>query len=208
MIGQSDDEYWSSLDKNEQAKFLEAFLVCDSGKVRSTFVGLTSSGSENKKDDVRKVLIGSLLKRLEKLAFDADVDSLQMRVVFNVYKGFASNLNQEECRPYAFRILLPLYKVCQGFTGKVISHELKQVAEEVRDGIRDKILGVPMFVRVYSEIKKSLEAKREKRKREEKIMAVINPERNAKRKLKLASKNKANKKRRTMCSKLDRWSRS
>ncbi|CAH8349886.1 unnamed protein product [Eruca vesicaria subsp. sativa] len=207
MIGQSDDEYWSSLDKNEQAKFLDAFLVCDSGKVRSTFVGLTttSSGiSEQKKDDVRKVLIGSLLKRLEKLAFDDDVEgSLQMRVVFNVYKDFASNLSQEECR----LILLPLYKVCQGFTGKVISHEVKQLAEEVRDGIRDKILGIPMFVQVYSEIKKSLEAKRDKRKREEKIMAVVNPERNAKRKLKLASKNKANKKR-TMSSKMARWSRS
>ncbi|OAP14261.1 hypothetical protein AXX17_AT1G27410 [Arabidopsis thaliana] len=53
-----------------------------------------------------------------------------------------------------------------------------------------------------------MEAKREKRKREEKLMAVINPERNAKRKLKLAAKNKANKKRRILSNKMDRWSRS
>ncbi|CDY16211.1 BnaA09g29450D [Brassica napus] len=206
MIGQTDDEYWSSLDSDEQAKFMEAFLVFDSGKVRSTFLSLTSSGDLKGLDDVRNVLVGSLLKRMGKLAFD--VDSHQMRIVFNVYKEFASNLNQEECRLYAFRILLPLYKVCQGFTGKAITDELEQLAEEVRDGIRDKSLGVQMFVKVYSEIKKSLEVKRQKRRREEKEMAVVNPERNAKRKLKVASKNKANKKRRMMRSKMDRWSRS
>uniref|UniRef100_A0A0D3CD05 Uncharacterized protein n=1 Tax=Brassica oleracea var. oleracea TaxID=109376 RepID=A0A0D3CD05_BRAOL len=150
MIGQTDDEYSSSLDSDEQGKFMEAFLVFDSGK---------------------------------------------MRIVFNVYKECASNLNQEECRLYAFRILLPLYKVCQGFTGKAITDELEQLAEE-------------MLVKVYSEIKKSLEVKRQKRRREEKEMAVVNPERNAKRKLKVASKNKANKKRRIMRSKMDRWSRS
>ncbi|KAJ0257757.1 hypothetical protein HA466_0085710 [Hirschfeldia incana] len=206
MIGQTDVEYWSSLDSDEQAKFMEAFLVFDSGKLRSTFLGLTSSGNLRGQDDVRNVLVGSLLKRMGKLAFD--VDSHQMRMVFNVYNEFASNLNQEECRLYAFRILLPLYKVCQGFTGKVITDELKQLAEEVRDSVRDKSLGVRMFVHVYSEIKKSLEEKRQKRRREEKEMAVVNPERNAKRKLKLASKNKANKKRRMMRCKMDRWSRS
>ena len=63
-----------------------------------------------------------------------NMDSLQMRV-FNVYKAFASQLNQEDCRLYAFRIMLPLYKVCQGFTGKVITDELKQLAEDVRDNI-------------------------------------------------------------------------
>jgi len=39
-------------------------------------------------------------------------------------------------------------------------------------------------------------------------MAVIHPERNAKKKLKLAAKNKANKKRRIMSNKMDRWSHS
>ncbi|KAL0705148.1 hypothetical protein Bca4012_071573 [Brassica carinata] len=149
-------------------------------------------------------LLNYYFKKLAKstevlLAFD--VDSHQMRIVFNVYKEFASNLNQEECRLYAFRILLPLYKVCQGFTGKAITDELEQLAEEVRDSIRDRSLGVQIFVKVYSEIKKRLEVKR----REEKEMAVVNPERNAKRKLKVASKNKANKKRRIMRSKMDRY---
>ncbi|EFH69737.1 predicted protein [Arabidopsis lyrata subsp. lyrata] len=204
MIGQSDDEFCSSLDDDEQVLFLNAFEELDSGKGRSNFLALTSG--KRSENDARNVLIGSLLKRMGKLALD--MDSLQMGIVFNVYKAFASQLNQEECRLYAFRILLPLYKVCQGFTGKVITEELKQLAEEARDSIRDKSLGSQMFVQVYSEIKKSLEAKREKRKREEKLMAVINPERNAKRKLKLAAKNKANKKRRIMSNKMDRWARS
>lgn len=87
----------------------------------------------------------------------------------------------------------------------VLSDELKKLAEEVRDNIRDKTLGNQVFVEIYSEIRKSLKTKREKRKREEKLMAVVNPERNAKRKLRLASKNKANKKRRMTSLKLSRW---
>ncbi|CAE5958438.1 unnamed protein product [Arabidopsis arenosa] len=205
MIGQSSDhEFWSSLDNDEQVVFLNAFKELDSGKGMSNFLAITSG--KRIENDVRNVLIGSLLKRMGKIALD--MDSHHMRIVFNVYKAFASQLNQEECHLYAFRILLPLYKVCQGCTGKVITDELKQLAEEVRDSIRDKSLGSQMFVQVYSEIKKSMEAKREKRKREEKLMAVINPERNAKRKLKLAAKNKANKKRRIMSNKMDRWARS
>ncbi|XP_020872517.1 U3 small nucleolar RNA-associated protein 20 isoform X2 [Arabidopsis lyrata subsp. lyrata] len=211
LIGQSDQEtyngFWSSLGEDEQVVFLKAFEVLDSGKGRSTFLALTSGKrTENGEDDgndIRNVLIGSLLKRMGKIALD--MEAVQMRVVFNVYKAFASQLNQEECYLYAYKILLPLYKVCEGFTGKIITDELKQLAEEVRDSIRDKSLGNKMFVEVYSEIRNSLRRKREKKKREEKLMAVVNPERNAKRKLRLASKNKANKKRRMTSMKLSRW---
>ncbi|CAH8355708.1 unnamed protein product [Eruca vesicaria subsp. sativa] len=204
--------FWSSLGEDEQVVFLKAFEVLDSGKGKSTFLSLTSGKrTENGEEDdatngVRNVLIGSLLKRLGKLALDTE--SVQMEIVFNVYKAFTSQMSQEECRLYAFKILLPLYKVCEGFTGKIISDESKQLAEEVRDSIRDNTLGNQLFVEVYSEIRKSLRSKREKRKREEKTMAVVNPERNAKRKLRLASKNKANKRRRMTSMKLSRWARS
>ncbi|OAO98584.1 hypothetical protein AXX17_AT4G35520 [Arabidopsis thaliana] len=208
LIGQFDqathNRFWSSLGEDEQVVFLKAFEVLDAGKGRSTFLALTSGKrTENGDDDVRNVMIGSLLKRMGKIALD--MESVQMRVMFNVYKSFASQLNQEECRLYAYKILLPLYKVCEGYTGKIITDELKQLAEEVRDSIRDKSLGNKMFVEVYSEIRNSLRTKRDKRKREEKLMAVVNPERNAKRKLRLASKNKANKKRRMTSMKLSRW---
>ncbi|XP_056865645.1 U3 small nucleolar RNA-associated protein 20-like [Raphanus sativus] len=217
LIGHSvqatDNGFWSSLGEDEQVEFLKAFEVLDSGKGRSTFLSLTSGKrTENGEEDgdaasgVRNVLIGSLLKRLGKLALDTE--SVQMKIVFNVYKAFTSQLSQEECRLYAYKILFPLYKVCEGFTGKIISDESKQLAEEVRDRIRDNTLGNQLFVEVYSEIRKSLRNKREKRKREEKTMAVVNPERNAKRKLRLASKNKANKRRRMTSMKLSRWASS
>ncbi|KAL0660116.1 hypothetical protein Bca4012_080701 [Brassica carinata] len=216
LIGHSvqatDDGFWSSLGEDEQVVFLKAFEVLDSGKGRSTFLSLTSGKrtdngeEEDAASGVRNVLIGSLLKRLGKVALDTE--SVQMKIVFNVYKAFTSQMNQEECRLYAYKILLPLYKVCEGFTGKIISDESKQLAEEVRDSIRDNTLGNQLFVEVYSEIRKSLRNKREKRKREEKTMAVVNPERNAKRKLRLASKNKANKRRRMTSMKLSRWARS
>ncbi|XP_013750413.2 U3 small nucleolar RNA-associated protein 20-like isoform X1 [Brassica napus] len=216
LIGHSvqakDNGFWSGLGEDEQVVFLKAFEVLDSGKGRSTFLSLTSGKrTENGEEDdaasgVRNVLIGSLLKRLGKVALDTE--SVQMKIVFNVYKAFTSQMNQDDCRLYAFKILLPLYKVCEGFTGKIISDESKQLAEEVRDSIRDKTLGNQLFVEVYSEIRKSLRNKREKRKREEKTMAVVNPERNAKRKLRLASKNKANKRRRMTSMKLSRWARS
>ncbi|CAN6915531.1 unnamed protein product [Brassica oleracea] len=216
LIGHSvqatDDGFWSSLGEDKQVVFLKAFEVLDSGKGRSTFLSLTSGKrtdngeEEDAASGVRNVLIGSLLKRLGKVALDTE--SVQMKIVFNVYKAFTSQMNQEDCRLYAFKILLPLYKVCEGFTGKIISDESKQLAEEVRDSIRDNTLGNQLFVEVYSEIRKSLRNKREKRKREEKTMAVVNPERNAKRKLRLASKNKANKRRRMTSMKLSRWARS
>ncbi|ESQ54097.1 hypothetical protein EUTSA_v10024182mg [Eutrema salsugineum] len=199
--------FWSSLGKDEQVVFFKAFEVLDSGKGKSTFLALTSGkrpeNGEDDANDVRNVLIGSLLKRMGKLALVRE--SVETRVVFNVYKAFTSRLNQEECRLYAFKILLPLYKVCEGFAGTIISAELKQLAEEVRDSIRDKTLGNQIFVEVYNEIRISLKTKREKRKKEVKVMAVVNPERNAKRKLRLASKNKANKKRRMTSMKLSRW---
>jgi U3 small nucleolar RNA-associated protein 20 len=124
LIGQFDqathNRFWSSLGEDEQVVFLKAFEVLDAGKGRSTFLALTSGKrTENGDDDVRNVMIGSLLKRMGKIALD--MESVQMRVMFNVYKSFASQLNQEECRLYAYKILLPLYKVCEGYTGKIVT---------------------------------------------------------------------------------------
>lgn len=72
------------------------------------------------------------------------------------------------------------------------------------DSIRDAI-GVQNFNKVYNHIRKNLKEKRDKRRHGEKIMAVVNPMRNAKRKLKIAAKHKANKKRKIMTMKFGRW---
>ena len=82
--------------------------------------------------------------------------------------------------------------------------DIKQLAQEVCETLR-KVLGIQSFVQIYSEIRKNLKAKRDKRKQEEKIMAVVNPMRNAKRKLRIAAKHRANKKRKIMTMKMGRW---
>lgn len=82
--------------------------------------------------------------------------------------------------------------------------DMKQLAQEVCDRLRE-MLGIQTFVQVYSEIRKTLKAKRDKRKQEEKIMAVVDPMRNAKRKLRIAAKHRAHKKRKMMTMKFGRW---
>lgn len=82
--------------------------------------------------------------------------------------------------------------------------DMKQLAQEACDCLR-QMLGIQTFVQVYSEIRKTLKAKRDKRKQGEKIMAVVNPMRNAKRKLRIAAKHRAHKKKKIMTMKFGRW---
>lgn len=78
-----------------------------------------------------------------------------------------------------------------------------QLAQEVCDKIQN-CLGIQKFVQVYSQIKKNLKAKRDKRKLEEKRMAVINPMRNAKRKIRIAEKQRASKRRKIATMRMSR----
>lgn len=82
--------------------------------------------------------------------------------------------------------------------------DVKQLGNEVCESVRDTI-GVQNFVQVYSQMRKTVKEKRDKRRREEKIMAVVNPTRNAKRKLRIAAKHKAHKKRKIMSMKMGKW---
>lgn len=85
-----------------------------------------------------------------------------------------------------------------------ILDELRQLAHEVCGSVRSA-LGIQNFVQVYSDIRRNMKARREKRKREEKVMAVVNPVRNARRKLRIAAKHRAHKKRKIMTMKMGRW---
>lgn len=84
------------------------------------------------------------------------------------------------------------------------SEDVKQLAQEVCESIQST-MGTHNFVQVYSQVRKQLKAKRDKRKQEEKLMAVVNPMRNAKRKLRVAAKHRANKKRKVMTLRMGRW---
>lgn len=83
---------------------------------------------------------------------------------------------------------------------------MKQRAEKVRQKLQDK-LGTQNFVQAYNQMRHDLGEKRFKRKREEKVMAVVNPIRNAKRKMRVSAKHQAHKKRKMMAMKMSRWMR-
>ena len=48
---------------------------------------------------------------------------MQMKIVFNSFEKISSQISPDDCLHYAYEILLPLYKVCEGFAGKVIPGE-------------------------------------------------------------------------------------
>lgn len=207
-------EFWCTLDSHEQGSYLEAFELLGSRKIKNAFLLSTSntcrsSGEREQADEVnaenfQSLLVAPLLKRMGKVAMQKE--NIQMKIVFNCFRMVSAQIGCEGCNAYAIHMLLPLYKVCEGFAGKVIDDEIKQLAEEVRDNIRD-VLGVDDFVRVYNLIRKNLKGKRDKRKHEQKLVAVINPMRHAKRKLQIAAKHRAHKKRKIMAMKMERWRR-
>ena len=84
------------------------------------------------------------------------------------------------------------------------TENMKQLGEEVSGRLRSK-LGSQNYAQVYNDIRKQLKAKRDKRKQDEKRLAVVNPMQNAKRKLRIAEKHRANKKRKMMTMKMGRW---
>ncbi|KAK6117565.1 hypothetical protein DH2020_048693 [Rehmannia glutinosa] len=206
-------KFWSNLDRAEQDRFHKAFGVLDPRKGRRTLASLTCD-AVSQHDKHQHPFITYLLQRMGKIAFQMEVT--QMKIVFNCFKSISpklldryktlSSIGNDDFHSYTYQMLLPLYRVCEGYTGQVISDDLKQLAQEVSESIRG-IIGVQNFVQVYSQIRKNLKAKRDKKKQVEKIMAVVNPTRNAKRKLRVAEKHRAHKKRKIMAMKMGRWTR-
>ncbi|XP_057982940.1 uncharacterized protein LOC131167895 isoform X2 [Malania oleifera] len=200
--------FWSALEPQDQGRFLDALQLLDSRKGRGLFTSLTSGVYFNdyreNSEDIRFCLVSNLLKKMGRIALQ--MEAIQMKIVFNSFKVIASELGQDGCKHYASEMLVPLYKVCEGFSGKVIPDDVKLLAQEACEGIRSAV-GIQNFLHVYSQIQKNLKAKREKRRQEEKIMAVTNPMRNAKRKLRISAKHAAHKKRKIMTMKMGRWMR-
>ncbi|CAJ1855344.1 unnamed protein product [Sphenostylis stenocarpa] len=199
--------FWSTLQQQEKDQFLKAFNLLDSRKGRSMFVSSSiASISENNNqlnvDNAQHALVSLLLRKMGKIA--VQMDDIQMGIVFNSFGNIIAQISQDDCLHYAHVILLPLYKVCEGFAGKVVSDNIKRLAEDTCRKL-ENILETHNFVQVYNLIRKDLKLKRNKRRHEEKLMAVINPMRNAKRKLRISAKNHANKKRKITTIKMRRW---
>ncbi|KAL2955225.1 hypothetical protein AAZX31_18G015600 [Glycine max] len=201
--------FWSTLEQQEKDRFLKAFDLLDSSKGRSMFMSSSFSSiyEDNNQlnvDNAQRALVSLLLRKMGKIALQMDV--IQMGIVFNSFGNIMAQISQDDCQHYAHVILLPLYKVCEGFAGKVVTDNVKKLAEDTCKKL-ENILGTQNFVQVYNLIRKNLKLKRNKRRQEEKLMAVINPMRNAKRKLRITAKNRANKKRKITTIKMGRWMR-
>ncbi|XP_073273960.1 uncharacterized protein [Primulina huaijiensis] len=203
-------KFWSSLENFAQDQFHKAFTVLDPLKGRRMLFSFTSDVCVQRAQN-QHPFISFLLQKLGKISFQ--MEATQMKIVFNCFKSISPELlgcygkdsliAYDDCTSYAYQMLLPLYKVCEGYTGKVISDDLKELAQEVRESIR-VIMG-SYFIQVYNLVRKNLKGKRDKRKQDEKIMTVVNPERNAKRKLRIAAKHRNNKRRKIMSMKMGRW---
>ncbi|XP_015574070.2 small subunit processome component 20 homolog [Ricinus communis] len=200
--------FWTGLEPHEQGLFLKAFQLLESRKGKHVFLnvvsGVRDQDDKDQPENLQYLLVSNLIKEMGKIALQ--MEAIQMRIIFNSFGKISLQIKDDGLQRYAFDMVLPFYKVCEGFAGKVISDDLKQLAQEVCESMRNT-LGIQNFVQVYSEIRKSIKVKRDKRKKEEKVMAVVNPMRNAKRKLRNAAKHRAHKKRKIMTMKMGRWRR-
>jgi U3 small nucleolar RNA-associated protein 20 len=88
----------------------------------------------------------------------------------------------------------------------MVSDEVKQLAEEVRDKLRE-LIGSEKFVEVYQSVRKGLKHKRDSRKQAQKVIAAVDPERHAKRKQRMAAKHRDHKRRKITAMKMGRWMR-
>ncbi|KAM7258000.1 hypothetical protein ACFE04_013741 [Oxalis oulophora] len=201
------EKLWSTLEEHERALFLEAFQLLDS-RNGAMFLSMVSGSQvideEEQPQDLQYLLVSSLIKKMGEICVDTEAD--QMKIVFQTLEKLVSQWNIIECQRYAYEMLFPLYKICERVAGKVIPDEMIVRGQEVREKIRDK-LGIREFVQIYGEVRKEVMAKRNKRKQEEKVMAVVNQERNAKRKIRNSAKRCANKKRKLSAMKMGRWMR-
>ncbi|EEC70970.1 hypothetical protein OsI_02594 [Oryza sativa Indica Group] len=212
-------EFWSSLSSSDHSAFLEGFELFGSTKAKNAFLLCTSASTDvngsnlDGGEELTSLLVSSLLKRMGKIAMQMqDTQSctftkhVQMKIVFNCFSMISSALGAEVSLSYANLFLGSLYKVCEGFAGKVISDDVKQLADSVRDKLCD-LIGTEKFVEVYNSVRKGLKQKRESRKQSEKLIAAVDPARHAKRKLRIAAKHREHKRRKIMTMKMGRWLR-
>ncbi|XP_078430936.1 ARM repeat superfamily protein isoform X2 [Wolffia australiana] len=202
--------FWTNLSPHEQRLYLDAFDLLRSRKGRNSFLINTSVEAnvprrpEGKIPNLRSLLVFPLLGKLGKIALTGD--DAQARIVFDCFRKISMQIGHNDCADYAFHLLSPLYRISEGFAGREVSDEIKDLANEVLVKIRG-VLGAEQFVRAYNEVRKVMKEKRDKRKKAEKVLAVINPMRHAQRKLRLAAKHRAHKKKKVAAMKMKKWGR-
>lgn len=48
-------------------------------------------------------------------------------MILGSLKVITEQMNQEDCQQYAYLLLFPIYKLCEGFAGKVVSGNLSSI---------------------------------------------------------------------------------
>ncbi|KAG2589626.1 small subunit processome component 20 homolog [Panicum virgatum] len=205
----STHQFWSSISSSDHGAFLEGFELLGSTKAKNMFRLCTSTATDvsipslDSSEEPTSLLVSSILKRMGKIAMQ--MQDTQTKIVFDCFRMISSALGSEESLTYADHLLAPLYKVSEGLAGKVVSDEVKQLAEGVQGKLRD-LIGPEKFAEVYRSVHKGLKQKRDSRKRAQKIIAAVDPERHAKRKKRIAGKHREHK-RKIMAMKMGRWMR-
>jgi len=206
----STHQFWSSISSSDHSAFLEGFEFLGSTKAKNVFLLCTSTATDvsvsslDSSEEPKSLLVSSILKSMGKIAMQ--MQDTQTKIVFNCFRMISSALGSEESLTYADHLLAPLYKVSEGLAGKVVSDEVKQLAEGVQGKLRD-LIGPEKFAEVYRRVYKGLKQKRDSRKRTQKIIAAVDPERHAKRKKRIADKHREHKRRKIMAMKMGRWMR-
>ncbi|KAH9620789.1 hypothetical protein KSS87_018169 [Heliosperma pusillum] len=205
---QDPHKFWSVLALREQQCCLKACHLLGTSIQKSIMESFTCEFHEvpELKDnkDLSYLLVSGLLNTMGKTA--VATEDLQCKMILGSFRLIASKLSSKDCQQYAVSLLLPIYKLSEGYAGKVVSDDVKARADKVRQKIQET-LGTQNFVQVYTQIRQSLGEKRQKRKRDEKLMAVNNPGQNAKRKMRMSVKHQRHKKQKIMANKMARWMR-
>lgn len=198
------------LDTNNQSLILKAFSLLGSKACREVCAYLVSRQcgdvsnfevNEDFNQNLKASLLEPIFKKLGKVALK--VRGVQTKSIFEWYKAISSQMGHEGVQSHGATILLPLYKITEGCAGKVIPGDLKLLADDVLCHMKD-IMGVESFVQAYNLVRQKVKATRDKRKKIEKIAAVVNPMRHAQKKMKLTGKRQAQKKKKILKNKIRR----
>lgn len=203
-------DFFFTLDTSNQSLILKAFSLLGSKACREVCAYLVSRQcvdvsnfevNEDVNQDLKTSLLEPIFKKLGKVALK--VRGVQTKSIFEWYKAISLQMGHEGVQSHGATILLPLYKITEGFAGKVISGDLKLLADDVLCHMKD-IMGVESFVQAYNLVRQKVKATRDKRKKIEKIAAIVNPMRHAQKKMKLTGKRQAQKKKKILKNKIRR----
>ncbi|KAL2629925.1 hypothetical protein R1flu_014611 [Riccia fluitans] len=142
-----------------------------------------------------------VFSKLHKIALR--VHPLQTKVIFRWYAAMACKLTVDEVENYVDYLLFPLFKITEGSAAKVVPEDIKRLGVEVLNKLRE-VLGASRFVNAYNAAREKVKESRDKRKIAQKISVLVDPERNAKRKLNKSAKRQIQKKRKIIHEKRSR----